>query len=104
MKTRRILFAGESWVSTATHINGFDQFATAAYHTGADPVLKAIKGTGFEITFLPAHQAQWDFPQTMDALCAFDAVILSDIGSNTLLLHPDTSTRNKRTPNRLRLQ
>ena len=102
-KTRRILFAGESWVSTATHINGFDQFATAGYHTGADPFLKAMAGTGFEITFMPAHQAQWDFPQTLDALSEFDAVILSDIGSNTLLLHPDTSARNKRTPNRLRL-
>lgn len=103
MKARRVLFAGESWVSTATHINGFDQFATASYHTGGDPFLKAMEGSGFDISFLPAHQAQWDFPQTMEALCAFDAVILSDIGSNTLLLHPDTSARNKRTPNRLRL-
>lgn len=103
MKSHRILFAGESWVSTATHINGFDQFSTAAYHTGAEPFLKAMAGSGFEIVFMPAHQAQLDFPQTLEALGAFDAVILSDIGSNTLLLHPDTSTRNKPTPNRLRL-
>ena len=101
--TRRVLFAGESWVSTATHINGFDQFATAAFHTGATPFLKAMAGSGFDLSFMPAHQAQWDFPQSLEALGAFDAVILSDVGANTLLLHPDTSTRNQRTPNRLRL-
>ena len=30
------------------------------------------------------------FPQTLEGLSAYDAVILSDIGANTLLLHPDT--------------
>ena len=39
---------------------------------------------------MPAHEAQRDFPQTPEGLAAYDAVILSDIGSNTLLLHPDT--------------
>ncbi len=52
---------------------------------------------------MPAHQAQKDFPQTMEALAAYDAVILSDIGANTLLLHPDTWIHSKTTPNRLKL-
>ena len=51
---------------------------------------------------MPSHEAQRDFPQTPEGLAAFDAVILSDIGSNTLLLHPDTWIASKRTPNRLR--
>ena len=103
MTTRKILFAGESWVNTTAHINGFDHFSTASYQRGVDPFLKAMAGSRFEITFMPAHQAQWDFPQSIEALRAYDAVILSDIGANTLLLHPDTSMRNKPTPNRLRL-
>jgi uncharacterized membrane protein len=103
MATRKILLAGESWVSKATHVNGFDEFSTAAYHTGAGPFLQAMDGSAFEITFLPAHQAQLDFPQSLERLQAYDAVILSDIGSNTLLLHPDTSTACRPTPNRLRL-
>ena len=45
---------------------------------------------------MPAHEAQRDFPQTAEALAAYDAVILSDIGSNTLLLHPDTWIHSKR--------
>ena len=38
---------------------------------------------------MPAHEAATAFPLTMDGLQRYDAVILSDIGANTLLLHPD---------------
>ena len=31
-KRYKILLAGESWVTTATHIKGFDQFATVTFH------------------------------------------------------------------------
>ncbi len=33
----------------------------------------------------------------------WDAIILSDIGANTLLLHPDTWLKSRRTANRLTL-
>ena len=103
MAKKKILLAGESWVSTATHIKGFDQFPTVTYHTGADELLAALKNSDFDVTFMPAHEAQRDFPQTIEALSAYDAVVLSDIGANTLLLHPDTWIHSKTTPNRLRL-
>jgi uncharacterized membrane protein len=102
MRRKTVLLAGESWVSTATHITGFDQFPTVTYHTGSDELLKAMATSAYDITFMPAHQAQRDFPQTADGLKAYDAVILSDIGSNTLLLHPDTWIHSRRTPNRLK--
>ena len=102
MPKKKVLLAGESWVSTATHIKGFDQFPTVTYHTGADEFLKAMHGSDFDVTFMPAHQAQREFPQTAEGLKAYDAIILSDIGSNTLLLHPDTWIHSKPTPNRLR--
>ena len=50
---------------------------------------------------MPSHVAARDFPATADALGAFDCVLLSDIGANTLLLHPDTFARSKVLPNRL---
>jgi uncharacterized membrane protein len=103
MSRKKILLAGESWVSTATHIKGFDQFPTVTYHTGADELLDALKDGPFDVTFMPAHEAQRNFPQTMEALSAYDAVVLSDLGANTLLLHPDTWIHSKPTPNRLRL-
>ncbi|HEV7255202.1 MAG TPA: glutamine amidotransferase [Mesorhizobium sp.] len=100
---RNVLLAGESWMSSATHYKGFDQFGSVTFHTGADELLAALKGTEFDVTFMPAHQAQRDFPQSLEALQAYDAVVLSDLGANTLLLHPDTWLRSERTPNRLRL-
>jgi len=103
MAKHKILLAGESWTSTATHIKGFDQFTTATYHLGAEPLVAALAGSDFALTYMPSHEAQRDFPLTLEGLRAYDAVILSDIGSNTLLLHPDTFVHSRPTPNRLKL-
>ncbi len=102
-KSRKILLAGESWASAATHYKGFDQFSSVTFHLGAEPLVAALKGSAFNLRYMPAHEAQEAFPQTLEALSAYDAVMLSDIGANTLLLHPDTWLRSKRTPNRLKL-
>lgn len=101
--TRPILLAGESWTSMSAHIKGFDQFPSVTQHNGAQPFLDALKGSRYSIRHMPNHQAQEDFPATLEALLEYDAIILSDIGANTLLLHPDTWLRSRRTPNRLKL-
>ena len=49
------------------------------------------------------HEAAAEFPLTMDGLSSYDAIILSDIGANTLLLHPDVWLHGKTVPNRLKL-
>jgi uncharacterized membrane protein len=100
---KRILLAGESWMSTATHAKGFDQFHSITFHLGAEPLVAALAGSDIDIRYMPAHEAQTAFPQSLEALSDYGAVILSDIGANTLLLHPDTWIRSQRTPNRLRL-
>ena len=103
MPKHKVLLAGESWTSTATHAKGFDQFTSITFHLGAEPLVAALAGSDFDIRYMPSHEAQRDFPQTLDGLSAYDAVILSDIGANTLLLHPDTWIKSRPTPNRLRL-
>lgn len=103
MAKKRILLAGESWMSTATHAKGFDQFNSITFHLGAEPLVAALAGTDIDIHYMPAHEAQSAFPQSLEALSGYAAVILSDIGANTLLLHPDTWIRSQRTPNRLKL-
>ena len=52
---------------------------------------------------MKAHEAAAEFPLTQDALAAYEAVILSDLGANTLLLHPDVWFKGRPVPNRLRL-
>jgi uncharacterized membrane protein len=99
----RVLLAGESWVSTTTHLKGFDFFSTTSYDTGLFYLQSALTSAGMSFTHLPNHLADVQFPTTLDGLSQYDVIILSDIGSNTLLLHPDTFLRGRSTPNRLKL-
>jgi uncharacterized membrane protein len=101
--SRRILLAGESWVTHTIHTKGFDSFATTAYAEGADDLRAALGAGGFEVEFLPNHLAPMQFPTTAEELDRFGCVILSDIGTNTLLVPPKTFDRGERIPHRLRL-
>ena len=101
--SRRVLLAGESWVSTTTHVKGFDSFTTSTYAEGADELRAALSAGGFEVDFLPNHVAPTTFPSSAEALSQYGCVILSDIGTNTLLLAPATWERGEATPNRLEL-
>jgi uncharacterized membrane protein len=98
---RRILIAGESWTVHSIHQKGFDSFTTTEYAEGVAWLRTALETGGWEIDYQPAHVAARNFPATVDALSQYACVILSDIGSNTLLLHPDTFVRSQPLPNRL---
>ncbi|MFO7533326.1 MAG: glutamine amidotransferase [Candidatus Limnocylindrales bacterium] len=97
-----ILIAGESWVTHSIHQKGFDSFTTTSYSEGVGPLRTALEAGGFEVHYLPNHVAARDFPDTSEALSRYAAIILSDIGSNTLLLHPETFERSAPRPDRLR--
>lgn len=99
--TKRILIAGESWTVHSIHQKGFDSFTTTEYAEGVRWLRGALEGGGWEVTYQPAHVAARDFPFTAAELGAYEVVLLSDIGANTLLLHPDTFSRSKVLPNRL---
>jgi uncharacterized membrane protein len=98
---KRVLIAGESWVTHSIHQKGFDSFTTTSYHEGVGPLRDALEAGGFAVDYLPNHVAASAFPGTAAGLAPYAAVILSDIGANTLLLHPDTFERSEPTPDRL---
>ncbi|QDW75174.1 cytoplasmic protein [Lachnospiraceae bacterium KGMB03038] len=100
---KKVLLAGESWVSYTTHVKGFDSFYTSVYETGEKWLVEALEKGGYEVTFLPNHEAIEKFPFTMEELKDYDCVILSDIGANTLLLPSATFTRSEKRPNRANL-
>ncbi|HEY0791127.1 MAG TPA: glutamine amidotransferase [Chthoniobacterales bacterium] len=98
-----ILLVGESWVSSSTHFKGFDFFSSTYYATGGDFLIAALVAAGINVVHQPSHEAAKVFPFELAGLQAYDAVILSDIGANTLLLPPETFLEGKRMPNRLQL-
>ena len=99
----KVLLVGESWMTNATHYKGWDHFCSTTFHLGAEPLVEALAGSEFDLTYMPAHEAAAAFPLTLEGLQAYQAIILSDIGANTILLHPDVWLHSKRTPNRLKL-
>jgi len=102
-KALRVMVVGESWIKHIVHLKGFDQFHTTEYEEGAGVFLEALNGAGFDVTYIRAHEISMKFPTTREALDDFDAVILSDIGSNSFLLCDETFLRSERTVNRLSL-
>jgi len=99
----KILLAGESWTSLGLHLKGFSIYTTGAYEEGGKPLIRALESQGMEITYIPNHLVPENFPITKEGLAAYDAIILSDIGADTFLLHPDTLNRSIRRPNPLKV-
>jgi uncharacterized membrane protein len=102
-KSKKVLLVGETWVSSSSHFKGFDQFGSVTFHSGAEPLVKALQDSEFELIHLPAHEAVEKLPFDMAGLSPYDAILLSDIGANSLLLHPDVWLHGRTVPNRLRL-
>lgn len=99
----RILLVGESWVSTSTHIKGWDFFSSSTYEEGHGYLEAALSGSEFDFSYMTGHKAPAEFPLTIEELNQYDVVIISDLGANTLLLHPDVWLHGKTVPNRLLL-
>jgi uncharacterized membrane protein len=97
----RVLIAGESWTTTSIHVKGFDSFTTVTYEEGVDALRDALLSAGHDVTFMPNHVAAATFPFTVGELDVWDVVLLSDIGSNTLLVPPASFTHFEVRPNRL---
>ena len=96
----KVLLVGESWVSTSTHLKGFDFFSSTYYATGGDLLIAALSSAGIQVTHQPSHEAAKSFPFELSKLQKQNVVILSDIGANTLLLPPEVFLEGKRVPKR----
>jgi uncharacterized membrane protein len=86
MAKKNVLLVGESWATSTTHTKGFDQFGSVTFHLGAEPLVTALKGSDFDLTYMPGQEAATAFPFDLDGLERYDAIILPDIGTNTFLL------------------
>ncbi|UFN49813.1 glutamine amidotransferase [Roseomonas sp. OT10] len=103
MPKTKVLLVGESWVSAATHYKGFDAFGSVTFHKGAEPLAEALRDSAFDLTYMTAHEAAEGFPFTLEGLSDYRAILLSDIGANTLLLPQSVWLHGRPTPNRLKL-
>ena len=54
--SKKVLLAGESWMSYTTHVKGFDAFYTSTYETGEKWLKAALEARCF---WRPCSRALW---------------------------------------------
>ncbi|ANP28378.1 Uncharacterized membrane protein [Mycobacteroides abscessus subsp. abscessus] len=99
----KVLLAGESWISAVVDHKGYDAFPHTQVHIGCAKLLEVLKEYGHDVTHMRSHDVAEFFPRTIEELNEFDVVLLSDIGSNTMLLPPEVFEQGLPSPNRLHL-
>ena len=99
----KILFAGEQVTGLGVEIKGFDCFTVNADKEDGHALHDALRKGRHDVTWLRTNRVAVHFPETLAALQKFDVVILSDVGSNTLLFHPEMLAKCIPHPNRLKL-
>ncbi len=99
----KVLLAGESWVSAVTDHKGYDPFPHTQVEIGCERLLEVLRAAGHDVEHMRSHDVAEFFPETLEQLQAYDVVLLSDIGANSLLLSPTVFTRGRPAPNRLKL-
>ena len=98
-----ILLAGEQVTAIGFEIKGFDFFGVSAYKEDGNVLVDALTREGHDVTWMRTCHVAVDFPEKLAALQEYDAIILSDVGSDTLLFHPEMLSKSLPHPNRLKL-
>ena len=94
----RVLLVGESWFHYSVEVKGFDSYTHGGYEVGTEWLATALAQGGHDFVHLPSHLVATEWPHDLNA---FDLVLLSDVGENTLLLTPETFTKGERRANPL---
>lgn len=82
----RVLLVGESWSTHSIHTKGFDSFTTSEYAEGGGEWMAGLRAAGHQVDYLPGHDAPRKFPRTLEEFAAWDVVVLSDIGANSIAI------------------
>ena len=65
-KNRKVLLAGESFITTESHAEGFDYATPGRYEAVGAPFVKTLEGLDMEVKWYPNHLAQLYFPETVE--------------------------------------
>ncbi|MFJ5717862.1 glutamine amidotransferase [Neobacillus sp. NPDC093127] len=103
MKNISVLFIGETWFYETTEFKGFDHFTVGGYEETTKWIKGAFDNDGFEFHHIASHEVHNKFPTTLEDIKKYDLILISDVGANTFLLHPDTFYKSLVTTNKLNL-
>lgn len=98
----KILIVGESVFKIHTHFKGFASYETGYCTLTLEPFIERFADTNLSFDFMPNHEVSLRFPSDLEAMSAYDVIVISDAPADSFLLHPD-SLAGKVMPNRLKL-
>lgn len=90
--TKKVLLLGCSTIALRIIQKGVDSFTKTEYTVGAVDFRAVLEARGYQITHVLSGEIAADMPRAVEALRAYDAVVISDVGSNTFLLSPVTAS------------
>lgn len=99
----KVLLVGETWFYVTTEYKGFDCFTASGYEKAIKWIQNAFNQDGYEFHHIASHEIHEKFPTTMEEIKKYDVILISDVGANSFLLHPDTFYRGMNTVNKLNL-
>lgn len=85
----KVLYAGDSAIMAVLGLEGIEVFPLLDQIWDAGTYLRgALESSGHTVTRMLSHEAYYHLPETAEALAAYDVLILSDIGHDTVVLYP----------------
>ena len=100
MEKCRVLLLGESYSATHTFVRGRNYVTLPQYGHFGTEIAAMLEKEGFDVTLIVTHDIPEKCPVRREDFGAYDVVILSDVGSDTMLTQPPNQ-EGKRNPNRL---
>jgi uncharacterized membrane protein len=97
-----VLLAGETFHITSFASKGFEVGASARCSNGAERYIQGLAAQGIVVVQIGGDRCEREFPTTQEALAAYSAVVLSDVGALSLLYTPETR-EGRRSVNRLEI-
>lgn len=86
----KILYAGDYALISHTYIKGMNSWTSGQAFDERHFVMDVLTSIdGFEAEYLPTPYVSERFPSTLEEMKKYDVIILSDVGTDTLLLYPD---------------
>lgn len=97
MKEKTVLFLGETYTGSFTYIRGADHVTLPVYSDAKGyGFCEMLKNQGIRAVHMMTHDVPEHFPVRAEELEGYDAVILSDVGSNTMFKNPSAGIRANR--------
>lgn len=90
--TKKVLLLGCSTISLRIIQKGVDSFNKTEHAVGGVDFRAAVEARGWHVTHVLSADIATRMPQAIEGLREYDAVVISDVGSNTFFLSPTTAS------------